>query len=155
MRYPVAIHKDTDSCYGVSVPDIPGCFSAGETYDEALTNAEEAISSHLEILAEDGSIAPHPGTIEELKDNPDYADASWALADVDVAAFLGKSEKATVSLPKLLIEKIDDHVRAGGAKSRSAFLAESAISVLGLKVSRLDAVKMSDSRLAKRDASNC
>ena len=31
MLIPVAIHKDTDSLYGVTVPDIPGCFSAGET----------------------------------------------------------------------------------------------------------------------------
>lgn len=47
MKYPVAIHKDQDSCFGVSVPDVPGCFSAGETIDEALSNTQEAISDHL------------------------------------------------------------------------------------------------------------
>ena len=36
MRYPVVIHKDPESDYGVTVPDLPGCFSAGETLDEAL-----------------------------------------------------------------------------------------------------------------------
>jgi predicted RNase H-like HicB family nuclease len=36
MRYPVVIHKDLDSDYGVTVPDLPGCFSAGTTLDEAL-----------------------------------------------------------------------------------------------------------------------
>ncbi|MGA0846442.1 MAG: type II toxin-antitoxin system HicB family antitoxin [Luteolibacter sp.] len=32
MRYPF-IHKDRDSDYGVTVPDLPGCFSAGDTAD--------------------------------------------------------------------------------------------------------------------------
>ena len=34
MRYPVVIHKDENSDFGVMVPDIPGCYSAGDTYDE-------------------------------------------------------------------------------------------------------------------------
>ena len=35
MRYPIVIHKDPESCYGVTVPDLPGCFSAGNTVEEA------------------------------------------------------------------------------------------------------------------------
>lgn len=50
MRYPVIIHKDPQSDYGVSVTDLPGCFSAGETLDEALTQVVEAIECHLEGL---------------------------------------------------------------------------------------------------------
>ena len=72
MRYPLAIHKDEKSCYGVTVPDIPGCFSAGRTMDEAIKNAHEAISDHLEILAEDGIIAPGASSIEEHQSNPDF-----------------------------------------------------------------------------------
>ncbi|MDD2468161.1 MAG: type II toxin-antitoxin system HicB family antitoxin [Desulfobulbus sp.] len=78
MKYPVAIHKDQDSCFGVSVPDIPGCFSAGETIDEALNNIQEAISDHLQILAEEGKGAPEPSEMEKHYDNPDYAQALWA-----------------------------------------------------------------------------
>lgn len=130
MKYPVAIHKDPDSCFGVSVPDVPGCFSAGETVDEALKNAQEAISDHLEILAEDGAIAPVPSDIDSHYTNPDYAGVTWAYVDVDVTAFLGGTEKATVTLPKLLIKKIDAAVAAGGAKSRSAFLADAALKEL-------------------------
>lgn len=130
MKYPVAIHKDPDSCFGISVPDLPGCFSAGETVDEALNNAQEAISDHLEILAEDGAIAPVPSEIDTHYAKPDYAGATWAYVDVDVTAFLGGTEKATVTLPKLLIKKIDAAVAAGGAKSRSAFLADSALKEL-------------------------
>jgi len=131
MKYPVAIHKDLDSCFGVSVPDVPGCFSAGETVDEALKNAREAISDHLEILAEEGAIAPAPSDIDKHYAHPDYKGATWAYIDVDVTAYLGGTEKATITLPKLLIKKIDAAVAAGGAKSRSAFLADSAIKELG------------------------
>lgn len=87
MKYPVAIHKDQDSCFGVSVPDVPGCFSAGETIDEALNNAKEAISDHLEILAEERAIAPAPSEVGKHYDNPDYAGATWAYVDVDVIAY--------------------------------------------------------------------
>lgn len=34
MRYLVVIHKDKDSDYGVTVPDLPGCFSAGDSYKD-------------------------------------------------------------------------------------------------------------------------
>lgn len=101
MRYPVAIHKDDNSCFGISVPDIPGCFSAGETLDEALENTREAISGHLEILADDGILAPNALPIDDYIRNPDYAGTTWAYIDIDVSAFLGKTEKATVTLPKL------------------------------------------------------
>jgi len=48
MQYPIFIHKDKNSDYGVTIPDIPGCFSAGSTVEEAIKNAHEAIECHLE-----------------------------------------------------------------------------------------------------------
>ena len=130
MKYPVAIHKDDDSCYGVSVPDIPGCFSAGETLDEAMNNIQDAISGHLEILAEEGGVAPKASSVDDYFKRDEYAGAIWAYADIDISAFLGKTEKTTITLPKLLIIKIDAAVAAGAAKSRSAFLADSALKSL-------------------------
>ncbi len=130
MKYPIAIQKDKDSCYGVTVPDIPGCFSAGESLDEAITNAQEAIASHLEILAEDQELAPKPSLVDIHITNKDFTGATWAYVDIDVSPYLGKTEKATVTLPKLIIKKIDDLVAAGGAKNRSAFLSDSALKSL-------------------------
>ncbi len=77
MRYPVAIQKDKDSCYGVTVPDIPGCFSAGESLDEAIKNVQEAISAHLEILAEENQLAPKPSVVDVYINDPDYTGATW------------------------------------------------------------------------------
>ena len=130
MRYPLAIHKDEGSCYGVTVPDIPGCFSAGDTIDEAIENAQEAIKGHLEILAEEGSFAPNASPVDELQENPDYAGATWYLIDVDISAYLKGTKKATVTLNRTLIARIDEQVAKGRAKSRSSFLAESAIHML-------------------------
>lgn len=73
MHYPVVIHKDTESDYGVTVPDLPGCFSAGETLDEALQEAMEAIECHLEGLLADGEPIPTPKPVELHQSNPDDA----------------------------------------------------------------------------------
>lgn len=82
MRYPVVIHKDFDSDYGVTVPDLPGCFSAGISLDDALKNAVEAIECHVEGLLIDDEIIPAPIPIEIHRGNPDFLDGIWASGDV-------------------------------------------------------------------------
>jgi predicted RNase H-like HicB family nuclease len=82
MRYPVVIHKDSDSNYGVTVPDLPGCFSAGETLDEALDQTVEAIECHLEGLLTDGEVIPIPRTLEHHRSNPDYEGGVWAVVTI-------------------------------------------------------------------------
>lgn len=58
-RYTVLLHRNTEAPgYSVIVPELPGCFSAGDTMDEALANAREAIELHLEGLAADGEEMP-------------------------------------------------------------------------------------------------
>ena len=85
MNFLVAIHKDPDSDYGVTVPDLPGCFSAGSTFTEALTMAKEAIELHLECLLDDGQELPDPHTdIADFLKDPILADAIWALVSVDL-----------------------------------------------------------------------
>jgi len=58
MEYTVFIHKAEEGGYWVEVPALPGCFSQGETIEEALQNVQEAIALHVEGLAEDGQPAP-------------------------------------------------------------------------------------------------
>jgi predicted RNase H-like HicB family nuclease len=52
MEFPVAIHKDEGSAYGVSVPDVSGCHAAGETLEEALANTKVALKLHVDSLRE-------------------------------------------------------------------------------------------------------
>ncbi|MGQ9497511.1 MAG: type II toxin-antitoxin system HicB family antitoxin [Desulfotomaculales bacterium] len=44
--------------YVVSVPALPGCFTQGDTVEEALERAKEAIAGHLAALAREGGLAP-------------------------------------------------------------------------------------------------
>ncbi|HEX8521241.1 MAG TPA: type II toxin-antitoxin system HicB family antitoxin [Tepidisphaeraceae bacterium] len=83
MYYPVAIHKDPDSDYGVTVPDLPGCFSAGSTVDEAMLMTREAIELYLDTLVEDGKDIPLPSDVELLRARPEFADAIWAFVNVE------------------------------------------------------------------------
>jgi predicted RNase H-like HicB family nuclease len=49
MRYKIALHKSEEG-YSVCVPGFPGCWSQGETEEEALTNIEVAIKEYLAVV---------------------------------------------------------------------------------------------------------
>ncbi|MBI3466359.1 MAG: type II toxin-antitoxin system HicB family antitoxin [Planctomycetes bacterium] len=61
MEYTVILHEAEEGGYWVEVPNLPGCFSQGESADEALANARKAIRSHVEALREDGQPVPKEG----------------------------------------------------------------------------------------------
>lgn len=123
MLYPVAIDK-SDLSFGVRVPDIPGCFSGGDDYQDAIESVCEAIEAHIELLVEDGEAVPQATRVENYLTYPDYTGVIWALVDVDVTRLMGKSEKINVTLPALLIRRIDQFVAAHPEYgSRSGFLA--------------------------------
>ena len=86
IYYPAAIHKDADSDYGVSFPDVPGCISAGSSYREAMTQAAEALAFHFSGMAEDGEELPMPTTVERWVEDPDFTEATWVLVALDAAA---------------------------------------------------------------------
>ena len=132
MLYPVAIEVgDTETAFGVVIPDLKGCFSAGDSYEEALTNAKDAIEGHLEMMAEDGHLPPKASAMNDLVSSPDYVGWVWALVEVDIEPFLGKSAKINVTLPNLLTRKIDDAVSSQTAyASRSHFLQVAALNEL-------------------------
>jgi predicted RNase H-like HicB family nuclease len=129
MQYPVVIHKDPDGDYGVTVPDLPGCFSAGSTFEEALANAVEAIELHTESLLLDGETIPAPRQIEAHRANPDYQDGTWALVHVNPAGLALKSREITLALPEEVIARVDSLAsRTGG--TRDAILANAALEYL-------------------------
>ena len=67
MKFIIAIEPGTESsAWGVAVPDLPGCFSAGDTLDEAMDNAREAIDLHVETMIEDGENIPAARPLSEI-----------------------------------------------------------------------------------------
>ena len=70
MIYLGIVHKDPDSCYGITFPDVPGCFSAGDTLEELIAMSHEALELHLEDQA-----PPRARTFDELQVDPDFQEA--------------------------------------------------------------------------------
>ena len=58
MQYSVVMHEADEGGYWVEVPALPGCYSQGETIQEALSHVKEAIELYLETLQEEGSALP-------------------------------------------------------------------------------------------------
>jgi predicted RNase H-like HicB family nuclease len=126
MRWPIVIHKDEGSDYGVSVPDLPGCFSAGSTLDAALDGAREAIGCHMEGLLLDGEAIPEPRSLEAHRADPDWADGIWAIVEVDLSRLDDKAERINITLPRRVLTLID-HYAAAHHETRSGFLARAAL----------------------------
>lgn len=126
MKFILAIEPATEStCFGVVVPDLPGCFSAGDTLDEAIDHAREAIDLWCETVIEDGGDVPVAKTLAEHQADPEFAGWVWAVIEVPVERYFGPAEKLNITLPRLLLAKIDEYTRAHG-ETRSGFLAEAA-----------------------------
>ena len=130
MEFPIAVHKDDGSVYGVTVPDIPGVHSWGDTIDAAIRNAKEAIVGHVSTLLELGEdVGFTCSTVEELAAKPEYSGAVWALVDVDLSKLDSKPERINISIPRFVLHKIDAYVEARH-ETRSGFLARAALEAL-------------------------
>ena len=127
MRYPIAIEPgDEHHAFGVVVPDLPGCFSAGDSLDEAIDNAREAIELWLETVIDDGGEVPEPRTITEHQANPAFSGWAWAVVAVDLAELSDKAERVNITLPARVLRRIDLAAKAAG-ESRSGFIAHMAL----------------------------
>jgi predicted RNase H-like HicB family nuclease len=128
MRYPIAIEAGSNStAWGVVVPDLPGCFSAGDTLEEAMIQAEEAISTWIEVAMDAELAIPLPSDIETLKVNyPEYKEWMWALVKVDPAMLDDTIERVNISLPRRVLHRLDALARHAG-ETRSGFIARMAI----------------------------
>ena len=123
LIFPVGIEAgDAQHAFGVVVPDIPGCHSAGDTLEEAYANAKEAIEAHLDMLLDEGLPIPERLTLDEHRRNPDYAGFTWGFVTTRNIPALKKAVRINISLPEALVHEIDKYAQAHGM-SRSAFLA--------------------------------
>jgi predicted RNase H-like HicB family nuclease len=124
MRHYIAlIHKEANSDYGVSFPDLPGVITAGSTLDEARAMATEALAFHLEGLAEDGEAVPEPSTLEEIMAIAENKDGVAVL--IDAPATDVKSVRVNITLPADVLGEIDKYAEREGF-TRSGFLAQAA-----------------------------
>jgi predicted RNase H-like HicB family nuclease len=127
MRY-VAIVDGSPGAYGVVVPDLPGCTSAGPTIDEALRNAVEAVTLWVEDARAGGEKIPKARPAEKLRRDAEVDAAlaqGGALAYVPLVLDAARPVKANLSLDVGLLNAIDEAAERRGL-TRSAFLASAA-----------------------------
>lgn len=126
MKYPILVQKDPTSDYGVIVPDLPGCFSAGETVEVAIDNAREAILTHVEGLLVDNDPIPAATAINELKKRYPGKRNVWAIVEVDFSRLSKKVARVNISVPENLLSKIDSYATRTGS-TRSGMLVSAAL----------------------------
>lgn len=105
MRYVALIHGDNKPGFGVSFPDFPGCVSDGCTVYEAIRRGREALTFHIENMAEDGEGIPRPRTRRKIEEDPHMAE--WLkgarIVDIDID-----------NQPPAVVEAVDPFVRSIG-----------------------------------------
>jgi predicted RNase H-like HicB family nuclease len=128
MRHYIAlIHKDADSDYGVSFPDLPGVISAGSNLDEARKMATEALAFHLEGMAADGEAAPEPSSLEEVMAIAENKDGVAVLIEAPAAEV--RSVRINITMPADVLDQIDKYAAREGF-TRSGFLAQAAKKIM-------------------------
>ncbi len=133
MFYPAYIHSDPDGSASGFFPDVPGCYFAGDTLDNAFQDARSALVAHFETLCEMNEELPLPGSVEThlVQRAQDFIGGQWLLVDINMNQFEGRAERINITMPKRLLNKIDTYVRNNpDYANRSAFLAEAARRVL-------------------------
>lgn len=131
MKFTIAIEAGTKkTAFGVVVPDLPGCFSAGDTVEEAFDNARQAIKIHCEILAEDKKDLPLAKSMSEWQKDKEYKGWTWGIVDVEVEKLFGPAEKINITVPALTLRRIDAYVESHKVDSRSAFLVKAAEEIM-------------------------
>ena len=118
IYYPAFVDKDAESDFGVSFPDFPGCVSAGETLEESLMGAQEALSGHVALMIADGDALPKPTPLEQVAAEKELSTVAITLVPVVLP---GRARRVNVTLDEALLEEIDQI-----SNNRSGFLAEAA-----------------------------
>lgn len=65
MKFNIILEKAEEGGYNVKVPALDGCFTQGETIEEAVKNAKEAIACYLEGLEKVNQIKTKPNAIKK------------------------------------------------------------------------------------------
>ena len=69
MKY-LAIIEKTGNGYSAYLPDLPGCITAGDTYEETEQLIRQGVIYHLELMHEDGDPIPEPSTTAIIVESP-------------------------------------------------------------------------------------
>lgn len=121
MHYVAVIDKDPGSAYGIQFPEVPGCFSAADSFEEIVPNAIEALS----LFFEDDEPVP-PRGMEAVRDQVAENIAKGAV--LMMIPYVGDRKRVVrvnLSLEKGFLDTLDEVARMRGM-TRSAFVQKAA-----------------------------
>lgn len=123
MRYPVMIEAgDENTAWSVVVPDLPGCFSAGDTLDEAMLAVEEAAAAWIDAALDAGREIPRPSTAQNALEKGDFSGWMVAYINVDPELLDDTVERVNITLPRRVLLRLDAKAKAAG-ETRSGYIA--------------------------------
>jgi predicted RNase H-like HicB family nuclease len=114
--------------WGVAFPDFPGCVAVGDSYQEAVDSAAEALRFHVEGMLSDAMAIPEPRTLESVAADPEWGEDLRAAELICLIPLLPPTqapERVNISIDGGLLREIDSAAQALGS-TRSGFLAEAA-----------------------------
>lgn len=123
MKYPIAVEPgDKNHAYGVVVPDLPGCFSAGDTLDLAYENVKEAIAGWIETELDEDHDIPLPSKIEDITKRKEFK--GWVIGVVEVPDSLlsEKAQRVNITLPSRVLRRLDFLAKTSG-ETRSGYIS--------------------------------
>jgi predicted RNase H-like HicB family nuclease len=118
-EYIALFEYDDEEGYGVVFPDLPGCFSSGDDFDDAIRNAHEALA----LYADGNDNIPEPRTLEEIRAGwEDWAEwekeYKFLVSKVALYPMKAEATRFNISMSADLVARIDRV-----ASNRSAFIA--------------------------------
>jgi predicted RNase H-like HicB family nuclease len=120
----MALIDGDPGAYGVVFPDLPGCTAMGETIDQAMGAAAEALGDWIRTVESDGVAIPPPRTAQALHEDPETASAlaaGAALASILVVRATGRPVRANLTLDEGVVSALDEAARTRGV-TRSAMV---------------------------------
>lgn len=72
-HYVAIVEEEEGKAVGLWFPDLPGCVSAGDTVEEAMSNAAEALALWIDVAAQNNQPIPAPRSLVDLKRDPEIA----------------------------------------------------------------------------------
>ncbi|MDE2998771.1 MAG: type II toxin-antitoxin system HicB family antitoxin [Gemmatimonadota bacterium] len=112
-RYPALIDGEKGA-YGVTFPDLPGIVAMGNTVDEALVNAEEALRDYAIEAEKDGEKISLPSAFEQLE-----VPRGNTLVSVPLIRVTGRNVRAHMTLDEGVAAFIDGESRRRGMTRRA------------------------------------
>ena len=121
----VAVVERAGDGFSVFFPDVPGCTSAGDSLNEVVVNAGDALASHIALSHQYGDEIAEPRLLEDIPHDPEVEEYARFLVPADLP---GKAVRLNITLDEGLVAAIDRV-----AKNRSGFLADAARDALARK----------------------